>query len=117
MGHTIYQMRWIIYEKMASLKKIAEGLREPEKSAAHALIANIYQNISAISYANPLPNEIENNLIFAMLLEEKQKCHAEIEDLTLLCFSLMVHHKVANLHHARYPHRLLPKERQRHLVD
>ena len=29
---------------------------------------NVFQNISAINYANPIPNEIENNMIFSILL-------------------------------------------------
>ncbi len=115
MGHTVPQMRIIIYDKMAQLKRLSDGLREPQRSAAHALISHIYQNISAISYANPLPQDIENNLIFSMLMEEKNRHNSPIENLTLLCFSLMVGYK-ARIHDARNTHRLLPKERQHHLV-
>ena len=116
MGHTIGQMRFIIYDKMPQLKKLSDGLREPERSAAHALISHISQNISAISYLNPLPKDIEDNLIFSMLIEEKNKHGSDIEDITLLCFSHIIHHK-AQLDHARNPHRLLPKERQHSLMD
>ena len=97
MGHTVYPMRLIIYDKMQQLKKLAKGLREPEKTTALSLINHVYQNISAISYANPLPNEIENNMIFSMLIQEKIKTNKDIDNLTLLCFSLMVKNKLEKI--------------------
>ena len=94
MGHTVFPMRWIVYEKMQQLKKLCKALREPEKSIAEGLIFHIYQNISAISYANPLPNEIENNIIFSILFQEKKKNDStHLDDLSLLIFSLMVIYK------------------------
>ena len=93
MGHTIYPMRWIIYEKMAMLKKFSKGLREPEKKIADELISHVYKNISTINYANPIPKDIENNMIFSILLQEKSKGDNSIDDLTLLFFSLLIRHK------------------------
>ena len=97
MGHTILPMRWIIYEKIGQLRKLAKALREPEKSIANSLIYHVYQNISAISYANPFPYEIENNMIFSMLVQEKLEKNAEIDNLTLACFALMIDHKKRRL--------------------
>jgi hypothetical protein len=118
MGHTIYPMRWIIYDKMQQLKKLVKALREPEKTAALSLVNHIYQNISAISYANPLPQDVENNMIFSILLQEKRKGNAEIDNFTLLIFSLMVICKFNQLKNPdeRNIHRLLQKERQNNPV-
>ncbi len=109
MGHTVYPMRWAIYEKMEQLKKLSKALREPDKKIADELINNLFLNISAISYANPLPNELENNLIFSMLLQEKKKGDSRINDLTLLFLSMMIIYKENKI---KYPdendiHRLL----------
>jgi len=101
MGHTVLQMRWIIYDKMAQFKRIAEGLREPQRSAAQELISHLYQNISAISYANPLPIDIEDSLIFSMLVQEKVKRGYGLEDVTLKCFALMVEEKAHNISQER----------------
>ena len=107
MGHTAPQMRWIIYDKMSQLKKLSDALREPQRSAAHSLIAHIYQNISALGYLNPLPKDLENHLIFSMLIEEKNKHGSDLENLTLLCFSLMVQYKAGKNVGARDSDRLL----------
>jgi len=93
MGHTIMPMRWVIYEKMEQMKRLVKGLREPQKQIAEELINNVFQNISAINYANPLPKEIENNMIFSILLQEKKKGDSLIDDFTLLLFSLMIRYK------------------------
>jgi|SRR3989338_8737736 len=97
MGHTVIPMRWVIYDKITQLRKLAKALREPERSIANSLLYHVHQNISAITYANPLPSEIENNMIFAMLVQEKMKKDYEIENLTLLCFAMMVEHKMKKL--------------------
>ena len=97
MGHTVAPMRHIVYGKMEQLKKLAKALREPERSIANSLIHHIYQNISALSYANPLPAEIENNLIFVMLIQEKIKNEIDVDNLTILVFSLMVRKKVGEV--------------------
>lgn len=111
MGHTVYPMRMVIYDKMQQLKKLAKALREPERSAALSLINHIYQNISAISYVNPLPHEIENNMLFSMLIQEKHKNNLDVDDLTLYIFCLMVFYKVNKLRNPdeRNLHRLLQK--------
>jgi hypothetical protein len=94
MGHTVYPMRYLIYDKINSFRKVCNGLREPEKSIAQSLIIHLYQNISSISYANPLPNEIENNMLFSILLQEKKKKNVvNIDDLTFLVFSIIVNYK------------------------
>jgi hypothetical protein len=93
MGHTVYPIRWIIYDKIDQMKKLVKGLREPEKRIAEELLDHVFQNISAINYANPLPLEIENNMIFSMLLQEKKKGDVLIDDLTLMLFSLMIMYK------------------------
>jgi hypothetical protein len=93
MGHTVYPMRWVIYDKLAKLKKLVRGLRNPEKKIAIELLNHVYQNISTISYANPLPKEIETNIVFSMLLQEKKKGDLDIENLTLQLFSLIINHK------------------------
>ena len=113
MGHTVYPMRWVIYDKMQQLRKLCKALREPERTAALGLVNHIYQNISAISYANPLPNEIENNLIYSMLLQEKRNKDADIDDFTLYVFSLTVIYKANKLNNPdeRNLHRLLQKAR------
>ncbi|MEK6984371.1 MAG: hypothetical protein AABX33_07390 [Nanoarchaeota archaeon] len=98
MGHTIYPMRWVIYDKIQQFKKLAKALREPERSIANSLIYHIHQNISAISYSNPLPSEIENNIIFSMLIQEKLKNpNLYIDDLTLACFAMMIEHKIRRI--------------------
>lgn len=93
MGHTVYPMRMVIYNKISEMKKIVKALREPEKGIAEELLEHVFQNISAITYANPLPKDIENNMIFLMLLHEKRKDCVAIDDLTLLIFSLLIRHK------------------------
>ncbi len=117
MGHTVPQMRHIIYDKMAQLKKLSNGLREPEKGVAQVLISYVYQYISGLAYLNPLPCEVEENLIFAMLIEEKKKHGSDLENITLLCFSLIVRNKAAQMDNARDTDRLLPQERQHYLMD
>jgi hypothetical protein len=111
MGHTIHPMRWIIYDKMQQLKKLAKGLREPEKSIANALISHVYQNISAVSYANPLPQDVENNMVYSMLIQEKKNKKIGIDDFALLIFSLMVIYKLNKINNPdeRDIHRLLSK--------
>ena len=104
-------MRQVVYDKIRQLKKLARALREPEKSAAESLLYHVFQNISAITYANPLPSEIENNMIFAMLVQEKLKKGAEIDNLTLACFAMMVENKVENITYDRNPNRLLQAKR------
>jgi len=113
MGHTVYPMRYVIYDKMGQLKKFAKALREPERSCALSLINHVYQNISAITYVNPYPHEIEDNMIYSMLVQEKHKNMLEIEDLTLYLFSLMVFFKVNQLKNPdeRNLNRLLQKPR------
>jgi hypothetical protein len=93
MGHTVFPMRWVIYSKQMEMQKLIRGLREPEKSIAEDLLNHVFQNISTISYSNPLPNEIENSLIFSMLLQEKKKGDSTIDDLTLHLFSQMITYK------------------------
>ena len=110
-------MRWIIYDKITQLRKLAKALREPERSIANSLIYHIHQNISAITYANPLPNEIENNMIFSMLVQEKMKKGIEIDNLALFCFAVMIQHEVKRLEDERHPNRLLQAKRQNNLVD
>jgi hypothetical protein len=111
MGHTVYPMRWVIYDKMQQLKKLTKALREPERTVALSLVNHVYQNISAISYANPLPNEIENNMLFSMLIQEKKGI--DVDDFTILIFSLMVVYKRNKLNNPdeRNLHRLLQKAR------
>ena len=88
-------MRNIVYDKIQQLRKLAKALREPERSVANSLIYNIYQHISAITYSNPLPSEIENNMIFTMLIQEKLKNpNADIDNLTLAFFAMMVKQKI-----------------------
>ena len=95
MGHTVYPMRWVIYDKLQQLRKLAKALREPERSIANSLIYHVHQNISAISYANPLPSEIENNMIFSMLIQEKMKNpDVDLENLTLKLFAMMINKKI-----------------------
>ena len=101
MGHTISPMRWIIYDKITQLRKLAKALREPERSIANSLIYHVHQNISAITYANPLPNEIENNMIFSMMIQEKMKKEVDIDNLTLFCFAVMIQHKAKRLENER----------------
>ena len=110
-------MRWIIYDKIQQLKKLAKALREPERNIANSLIYHVHQNISAINYANPLPSEIENNMIFSMLIQEKKKLGVEIDNLTLLCFALMIQHKMKRIDDERHPHRLLQKGKQDSFMD
>lgn len=93
MGHTVYAMRYVVYDKIGQMKKLCHGLREPEKTAALDLLNNVYQNISAITYANPMPDEIENSMLFAMLIEEKRRQEYDVDDLTILIFSLMITRK------------------------
>lgn len=93
MGHTILPMRWVIYEKMEQIRKLIKGLREPHKSIAEELIDNVFQNISAINYSNPLPAEIENDMVFSILLQEKIKGDSQIDDLTIILLSLMITYK------------------------
>ena len=117
MGHTIYPMRWIIYDKITQLRKLVKALREPERSIANSLIYHVHQNISAITYANPLPNEIENSMIFSMLIKEKEKRGIEIDDLTMFCFAIMIQHEVKRIEDEGSAHRLLQAKRQNKLVD
>lgn len=118
MGHTIPPMRWIIYGRISHLRKLAKALREPEKSIADSLIYNINQHISAITYANPLPDEIENDMIFAMLIHEKLKNpDNDIENLTLACFALMVKYKMKRLNDERDTNRLLQAKREDNTLD
>jgi hypothetical protein len=93
MGHTVFPMRWVIYDKLDQMKKLVKGLREPEKEIAEDLLNKVFQNISTITCANPLPNEIENNIIFTMLLQEKKKSAVDIDDLTIHLFSDMIAYK------------------------
>jgi phage terminase large subunit-like protein len=109
MGHTIMPMRRVIYNKITQLKKLANALREPERSAANSLIYHVNNSISAISYANPLPSEIENNMVFVMLVKEKMKNGIDIDNLTLAFFALMVQTKLAKIPNERHPNRLLAK--------
>lgn len=113
MGHTVYPMRWIIYDKMQQLRKLTKALREPERTIALSLINHVYQNISAISYANPLPHEIENNMIYSMLIQEKKNKDANIDDFTLYIFSLMVFYKINKINNPdeRNLNRLLSETR------
>ena len=113
MGHTVYPMRWIIYDKIQQLRRLCNALREPERSIADCLINHIYQNISAISYANPLPSEVENNIIFSILIQEKKNKSTDLDRLTLLIFSLMVIHRFNKLNNPneRDFHRLLQRKR------
>ena len=90
MGHTVHPMRWVVYSKLNQLRKLCKGLREPEKSIAESLLIHVHKNISALNYANPLPREIENNMLFLMLMEEKKRRGLIIDDHTLLVFSIMV---------------------------
>ena len=85
MGHTVPAMRYIIQDKINHLKKLAKALREPERSAAISLIYHIHQHISAITYANPFPNEVEEDLVFVMLVREKMK-GVELDELTVKWF-------------------------------
>lgn len=101
MGHTVFPLRWAIYGKMEEMRKLTRGLREPDKSIADELLNHVFGNISTISYANPLPKEIENNMIFSMLLQEKKKKDSSIDDLTLLLFSLIITYKENK---AKHPH-------------
>ena len=117
MGHTVHPMRWVVYDKIVQLKKLAKALREPERSIANSLIYHVNQNISAISYANPLPSEIENNMIFSMLIQEKLKKDADIDNLTLVCFAMMVSYKIKRINDERNPNRLLQIKRQNNFVD
>lgn len=75
------------------MKKLSHGLREPEKTIAEDLLNYVFQAISAINYANPLPDEIENDMLFSILLQEKIKYGAKINDFTLFIFSLMILYK------------------------
>lgn len=93
MGHTTLPMRWVIYDKIEQMKKLSQGLREPEKSIAEDLLDHVFQRISAINYANPLPDDIENNMLFSILLQEKISHGALIDDFTLFIFSLMILYK------------------------
>jgi hypothetical protein len=113
MGHTVFPMRWVIYDKMQQLRKLTKGLREPERTIALGLVNHLYQNISAISYANPLPHEIENNLIYSMFIQEKMNKNINLDNLTLFIFSLMVIYKVNKLNNPdeRNLYRLLQKAR------
>ncbi len=109
MGHTVHPMRQVIYARIAELKKLCRGLREPDRTAAESLLFHIYQNISAISYANPMPNDVEDSMLFVILIQEKLAQASMIDELTLLVFSLMVRYRV---NRERYPdegdiHRLL----------
>ena len=106
MGHTVYPMRFVIYNKINQLKKLSKGLREPDKSIAEEIIESIYQNISAISFACPLPKEIETNMVFCLLLQEKKNNNLFIDDLTLLLLSIMVYYKEKKLDESNI-HRLL----------
>jgi hypothetical protein len=90
MGHTVKPMRMVLYEKINQMKKLTKSLREPEKSIALDLLNNVYQNISTLTYANPMPNEIEEDMIFTMLLQQKKKHDVDITDLTIKLFSLMI---------------------------
>lgn len=93
MGHTVAPMRLIIYGKIEQLKKMINGMREPDRSIAESLLLHIHQHISSINFSNPLPNEIEHNMLFAMLVEEKKQRCSGIDDLTLFIFSLIVLYK------------------------
>ncbi len=94
MGHTVPPMRQVVYSKIAELKKLCKGLREPDRTAAESLLLHVYQNISAISYANPMPNDVEDSMLFTMLIQEKLAQASMIDDLTLLVFSVMVRYRV-----------------------
>jgi hypothetical protein len=110
MGHTVHPMRWVIYNKMSQFKRLVKSLREPERSIGNELIENVYQNISTITHANPLPRDIEKSMIFSMLLQEKRKTKINIEDLSLLIFSILIKYKKKNfnesdIHRLLYPRR------------
>ena len=113
MGHTVYPMRYIIYEKMQQLRKLANGMREPERSTALGIINSIYLNISAISYLNPLPYNVMENVLFATLIQEKTKHNLDVEEFALYLFTLMVTFKVNKLKNPdeRNLNRLLQKAR------
>lgn len=93
MGHTVCPMRQAIYAKLDELNRLASALREPKKSIAEALICDVYKSISAIAYLNPLPKDIEKNIIYSILIEEKASRASRIENLTLLILSIMVRWK------------------------
>ena len=88
-------------------------LGEPERAVALELVNHLYQNISTITYVNPYPEDIDNLLLFAILLQEKKKYHLHLEDFTLYLFSLMITYKTNILNHPdeRHLHRLLQKAR------
>ena len=113
MGHTVYPMRYVIYDKLQQFKKLCKGLREPERTIAISFINHVYKNISAISYANPLPYEIENNIIFSMLIQEKRKNDIGLDNFTVLVFSLMLVYKFNKLNNPdeRNIHRLLQRKK------
>jgi hypothetical protein len=108
MGHTVYPMRWVIYSKMGQFRRLLKGLREPERSIGNELIENVYQNISTITHANPIPKDIEKSMIFSMLLQEKRKNGSNIDDLSLLIFSILIKYKKkkfneSDIHRLLYP--------------
>ncbi|MFH1316676.1 MAG: hypothetical protein ABII01_04105 [Candidatus Woesearchaeota archaeon] len=97
MGHTIMSMRWVIYDEIQKLKKLSDSLREPEHSIANSLLYHIYNNISGITHANPFPKDLLNSMIYTILIEEKKKKGIDVDNLTLLLFSIIVRHKAGKI--------------------
>ena len=90
MGRTILPARYEVEAQLDELRRFVRSLRKEDRQYFEDLYADIKGHISSITYANPLPEEIENNMIYTMLLQEKLKKNVDIENLTLFIFSLMV---------------------------
>ena len=117
MGHTVYPMRWVIYDKIRQFEKLIKGLRNPEKRHAQELLDHVYKNISAITYSNPLPVDVETNMVYSMLIGEKKKKRIGIEDSTILAFSNLVHAKREVRTNEGEINRLLFGKRQNSTMD
>ncbi len=90
MGHTLLPIRMIVYSKLDILRKLCNGMREPERSTGLALIYYVHQHISAITYANPMPYEIDHAILLSMLLEQKKKYGYTTDDTTLELFAVLI---------------------------
>ncbi len=117
MGHTDDAMRNVIKEKILYLKRRVKSMREKRRVVASELVYHIHQHISSITYANPLPIDIDEHVIFSIIVEEKLNGVPGMDELAVAWFDSIVNHRLKQLDDDRSANRLLPRERQNRLVD
>jgi hypothetical protein len=88
MGHTIPPKRNIIYQKLSDLLRFANALREPHRTRMRTLVKSVYQDISAIIYANSLDDE--EMIIYAMLVERSSELDIENKERIIRCLALLL---------------------------